>query len=81
MKDKTEKLVNAVVGESSPPTTLLGSKHIQHYQNEQHAIIRQSCLKSAAEIIKGFNYENEEAAQEALIKMAQGLVDWVKLAQ
>ncbi len=45
----TQKLSDNLGGEQPP----MAPKHMAHYQNEQRAIIRQTCIKAAAHIVSG----------------------------
>lgn len=51
--------------QSEPPT------HMKHYQSEREAIVRQSCLKAAAQV------SAPGSTPEHVIKMAEEFEAWV----
>jgi hypothetical protein len=54
--------------------------HIRHYRNEQEAIIRQSCLKSAVHLMesKVNGKTNMQNATAMTLEIAEAFENWVK---
>jgi hypothetical protein len=81
-KVSNQNLVNEISGAlkkseesrvSDPPT------HIKHYRNEQQAIIRQSCLKSAVQLLEGKvnGKTNIENTAKTALEIAELFESWV----
>ncbi len=78
--NKTDQLKSKMLGtggDNPPAPSNPATNGMKHYADERTSIVRQSCLKSAAQVIAGFTYKTEVEALEAVKIMAEGLENWV----
>jgi hypothetical protein len=81
-KIQNTELANQIAGvlqKSAEPSASEAPTHIKHYRNEQQAIIRQSCLKSAVQLMESKinGKSNMQTAIQNTLEIAEIFEAWV----